>query len=103
MTEQVSSKYGLKLNRDKCVAIAMNNDGNIHFHDNTPLEKQYETRYLGNEINKEVNIKHEISNKINEVRLTWTRLHPYWKATRSSKNGESLSMTQSFAASCYMD
>ena len=57
LTEQVSSNYGLKLNRDKCVAIAMNNDGNMHFHDNTPLEKQYETRYLGNEINKEVNIQ----------------------------------------------
>ena len=59
LTEQVSSQYGLKLNRDKCVAIAMNNDGNIHFQDNTLLEKQYETRYLGNKLSKEVNIKHE--------------------------------------------
>ena len=37
LTEEVSSQYGLKLNRDKCVAIAMNIDGNIHFQDNTPL------------------------------------------------------------------
>ena len=27
----------------------------------------------------------KLSNTINEVRLTWTRLHPYWKATNSSK------------------
>ena len=37
LTEQVSSQYGLKLNRDISVAIAMNNDGNIHFQDNTLL------------------------------------------------------------------
>ena len=52
LTETISAKYGLKLNRSKCFAIAMNNDGNIHFHDGTPLDKKYETAYFGNEINK---------------------------------------------------
>ena len=52
LTETISEKYGLKLNRSKCFAIAMNNNGNIHFHDGTPLDKKHETTYLGNEINK---------------------------------------------------
>ena len=59
--------------------------GNIHFHDGTPLDKKYETTYLGNEINKEVNIQHEITNKMQEVRRTWYKLTPYWKATNASK------------------
>ena len=84
-TEQISLQYGLRLNRDKCVAIAMNGDGVIHFHDGTPLDKKYETTYLGHEINRESNITHEISNKIQEVRSTWMKLHVYWKAANASK------------------
>ena len=85
ITEEISKRYGLHLNRGKCVAIAMNNDGNIHFQDDTPLDKKYETTYLGNELNREVNIMHEVSNKIQEVRGTWMKLHVYWKATNASK------------------
>ena len=68
--EQISQQYGLKLNRDECVAIAMNNEGNIHFHDGTLSVKKYESTYLGHEINREANITHEITNKIQEVRGT---------------------------------
>ena len=85
LTEKVSANYGLKLNRDKCVAIAMNGDGNIHFSDGTRLDKKYEATYLGHEVNKETNIMHEISNKIQEVRGTWMRLHAYWRATNANK------------------
>ena len=41
-TEDISECYGLKLNRGKCVAVAMNNDGKIHFKDQAPLDKAYE-------------------------------------------------------------
>jgi len=63
LTETVSSKYGLCLNKNKCVAIQMNNDGSVHFDNQEPLPKRFETTYLGNEINREANIWHEISNK----------------------------------------
>ena len=63
----------------------MNGSGAIHFHDRTPLDKKYKTTYLGHEINRESNITHEISNKIQEVRSTWMKLHVYWKATNASK------------------
>ena len=64
LTEQVSKQYGLHLNRGKCVAIPMNNDGSIHFADGTALSKSFETTYLGNELNQEVSIQHEILSKI---------------------------------------
>ena len=54
----------------------MNNDGSIHFSVATPLDKKYETTYLGNEVNKEVNIHHELSNKMQEVRKAWFKLRP---------------------------
>ena len=63
----------------------MNNDGNIHFKDQTPLDKAYEAMYLGNELNREVNIRHEIQNKIQEVMITWKKLDPYWKSDNASK------------------
>ena len=37
LTETFSGQYRLRLNRHKCIAIPMNNDGNIHFDDATPL------------------------------------------------------------------
>ena len=67
----------------------MNNDGIIHFYDGTVLTKSYESTYLGNEINRDVNIAHEILNKMQcqmqEVRCTWLKLNAYWKATRATK------------------
>jgi hypothetical protein len=85
LTEHVSKGYGLGLNKGKCVAIAMNNNGSIHFDDGTPLTKEFEATYLGNEINKTVNIQFEIFNKMSEVRRTWYKLEPYWKASGASK------------------
>ena len=84
LTELFSGKYGLRLNKDKCVAIQMNNDGVVHFENGEPLPKKFETTYLGNELNRDVNIKHEILNKMQEVRKTWYKLLPYWKATNAN-------------------
>ena len=65
----------------------MNKDGNIKFQDGKSLEQKYETKYLGNEHNKEVNITHEIRGKMHDVRKTWLELADYWKASNASKNG----------------
>jgi hypothetical protein len=83
-TEEISRQYGLKLNKEKCVAINMNTDGNVKFGDGTSLTQSFEAMYLGCELNKEVNIKLEISNKMNEVRKTWFKLAPYWKSHTAS-------------------
>ena len=63
----------------------MNSDGDIHFPNSEKLKKEHETVYLGNEINKEVNIQLEISNRIQSVNRTWYKLFPYWKATDASQ------------------
>ena len=83
-TEEISRQYGLKLNKDKCVAINMNTDCNVKFGDGISLTQSFEAMYLGCELNKEVNIKLEISNKMNEVRKTWFKLAPYWKSHTAS-------------------
>ena len=83
LTETNSTKYGLQ-HKDKCVVIQMNNDGMVHFENNEPLPKRFEAAYLGNEINKEANIQHEILNKMQEVRKTWYKLLLYWKATNAN-------------------
>ena len=62
----------------------MNNDGLVHFANDEPLPKKMEATYLGNEINHEANIKHEIFNKMQEVKQTWFKLLPYWKATNAN-------------------
>ena len=40
LTETISSKYGLELNKDKCVAIQMNNEGQVHLDNGEPLPKK---------------------------------------------------------------
>ena len=61
------TQYGLKLNKDMCIAAQTNHNGRIHFHDGSLLVSAYEATYIGNDINKEVNIRHEIINKMSEV------------------------------------
>ena len=69
LSETISGKYGLRLNRNRCVVIHMNNDGLVHFANNELLPKKMEATYLGNEINNEANIKHEILNLYRTGRL----------------------------------
>ena len=42
-----------------------------------------EATYLGNEINNATHIKHEMFNKMQEVRKTWFKFLPYWEATNA--------------------
>jgi hypothetical protein len=74
-TEQISRKYGLKLNTGKCSVICMNSDGRVQFADGAPLDKATDAIYLGNTLNKEVNVNHEIANKIQDTEnMVQTRL-----------------------------
>ena len=84
LTERISKQHGLNLNRDKCVALAMSNDGSIHFQDGTQLAKGFEAAYLGNEINEDVNIPHEVVQRIRGT-LHMVQAQWYWKASRASK------------------
>ena len=63
----------------------MNNEGQVRFDNGNPLPKKYAATYLGNEINREVNIKHEVLNKMQEVRKIWFKWAPYWRASNANQ------------------
>ena len=46
--------------------------------------------YLGNKLNKKASVKEEISHQMQQVTITWKRLHVYWKATNASKKWQLL-------------
>ena len=59
LVESISAKYGLKLNKDKCVVINMNNEENIWFENGEELKQVKEAIHLGNELNHKSDIKTE--------------------------------------------
>ena len=89
LTEQISLQHGLKIKTKTSVfAVQMNNNGRINFYDGSLLVSAYEDTHLGNEINKEVNIRHLIVNKMSEVRRTWYKLTPNWKSDQIKQKVE---------------
>ena len=80
-----SGHYGLKLNRAKCHTLNMHRDAHIHFGDGTILDKAQDATYLGNNWNHTVDLKREISQRIQDAMTTWRRLAIFWKASNISK------------------
>lgn len=83
--EICSGHYGLKLNRAKCHTLNMHRDAHIHFGDGTILDKAQDATYLGNNLNHTVDLKREISQRIQDAMTTWRRLAIFWKASNISK------------------
>ena len=69
------SKHGLKLNMGKCVGIQMNSRADFKCPNGQPLKRQFDTTYLGVELNEDKHINMEIENNMNEVRRTWIKLN----------------------------
>ena len=51
----------------------------IHFSDGVLLPKAQEASYLRNNLNRTVNIRHEVVQRIQNVKSTWLKLHVFWK------------------------
>ena len=91
--QRISGKYGLKLNQDKCVNMNMNTNGaqKLGTHADDYRMKDVEAAmYLGNKLNKRASVKEEINHQMQQVTITWKRLHVYWKATNASKKWQLL-------------
>lgn len=99
--EFYSDQYGLKLNRSKCCVIHMQESARIHFSDDVPLPKAQEAVYLGNNLNHTVNIRHEVSQRIQDVKRTWLKLHVFWKDTSANRKWQLL--IYDAGADCFMD
>ena len=46
--------------------------------------------YLGNKLNNRASVKEEIKHQMQQVTITWKRLHVYWRATNASKKWQLL-------------
>ena len=62
----------------------MNGNVNIHSHDQSLLPKAQEASYLGNNLNYNVNIRHEVARRL-DVKRTWLKLHVYWRDNAANK------------------
>ena len=62
--EEESTYYGLALNHDKCIVLAMSGRNIIRFRDGSHTRHADEIPYLGGKLTKQVNIASEISSRI---------------------------------------
>jgi hypothetical protein len=93
--DKISLKYGLTLNKDKCVNLNMNTPQNKQQRLGTQpqahkMKGVESAMYLGNRLNKRGSIKEEITYQMQQVTITWKRLQTYWKATNASKRWQLL-------------
>ena len=93
LIQHTSSKYGLKLNKDKCVNMNMNTNGSQKIGTQTgdhAMKNVEAAMYLGNKLNKKASVQEEIKHQMQQVNITWKRLHVYWRATNASKKWQLL-------------
>ena len=98
--EIVSQQYGFSLKRDECSYIAMNGDNVVKFHDGTRLKRVTEATYLGHQITQQMDVKHEVSHKMQQTIITWKKLDMFWKADCCSTKWSWRSMMPSLRISC---
>ena len=83
--ENVSQKYGLRRNRNKCRYISMSGDNVVTFPDGQVLNRVKETTYLGHQITEGMDVRHEIQGKMVQTFKTWYKLTPFWTTVVCSR------------------
>ena len=63
----------------------MHREARIHFADGSLLDTAQDATYLGNNLNHTVNLRREITQRIQDAMSTWRRLAVFWKASNVSK------------------
>ena len=58
----------------------MNGDNVVKFHDGTRLKRVTEATYLRHQITQQMDVKHEVSHKMQQTIITWNKLDMFWKA-----------------------
>ena len=81
--EQEGLKYGLSLNKKKCVVLKTPNqrEPNIHFLDGTKLTHVEEVKYLKGKIHHGRDVNKELQENIKTANMTIKRLTYLWKCT----------------------
>ena len=82
-----SCKYGLRLNKDKCEQISVNNNKKekVKFTNGTDVNTLNEVKYLGCMINDKGNPRREIRKRVSECMCIMKKLDIFWKHTDNPK------------------
>ena len=83
--EKHSLRYGMKLNKNKCVYINMNCNNQIKFQDGTHMPNETEATYLGAQITKKNQNKKEVDERICKALATCNKLKLFLKKAKCSK------------------
>ena len=79
-----STQYNLKLNYSECTYISMNGKAHIHFSDGQPPKEDNKATCFGEEINKQAGRWSELTDIINIILVTRTKLKTFWYKTNCS-------------------
>ena len=77
--KNISSEYGMALNRSKCEALTIGDEETLFFSNGDPIPNSDNTVYLGASLNTSVEPHIELNKRIKSARYTWARLHAFWR------------------------
>ena len=83
--EKHSSRYGMKLNKDKCLYINMNTKAKIKFGDKKEMKNAEEATYLGSAMSRKHLTRKEIEARISSALGTVKKLRLFYKKTKCSE------------------
>ena len=83
--EKLSSRYGMKLNKGKCVHINMNNKNNIKFSDGSAMPREEEATYLGAKITRKNLNRKEVDERIGKALKTCNKLKLFLEKAKCNK------------------
>ena len=83
--KEVSKKYGLALNKDKCVHLRINNTNRVEFKDKKKMPTEEDTTYLGAQLNSKCDIAKDLNMKMGGATYIWRKLDKLWKGTNNRK------------------
>lgn len=73
-----SAKYGMRLNKGKCVALGYGTEGNIHLSGGEHIAQEEEVKYLGCQLDGTGDSAKEVMKRISKTMITMKKLDQFW-------------------------
>jgi hypothetical protein len=84
--EKHSKRYGMRLNKGKCVSLEMNTKVDVRFSDGTSLKKVTEAVYVGAKLTKKHFTRTEVENRLSKALETVRKLRDFFKKSQCSNS-----------------